>query len=399
VRSRFGFTGGSRGAEPPDRPPIFTRDFVALTGVAFFVILSTALVVPILPHYVEGPLRGGALAVGLVVGAFSAAAVMVRPPVGRFADHHGRRLLIVSGPALVSLGVAGYLLEPPLAGLVALRVVQGLGEALFFVGAVTAVGDLAPESRRSEAISYFSLAVFLAVGIGPAAGENLYAAAGFPAVWLAAAFSAGLSALLGLRVADTRPDVVPEHVHLFHRAALYPGTVMGLGILGLSGFNAFVPLYVATLGLRGAGPLFAMYSAIVLSVRSVGARIPDRVGYVRTARFAMACTATGLLVIGLVHRVAGLYAGTAMLALGISLTWPALSSFVMGSAPESERGSLMGTFTAFFDLAQGLGAVALGGVAAIAGYRGVFVAGGIGAAAGVGLLGRLRARAVQPRAG
>ena len=45
----------------------------------------------------------------------------------------------------------------------------------------------------------------------------------------------------------------------------------------------------------------------------------------------------------------------------------------------------MGTFTAFFDLSFGLGAVSLGAVAAAFGYRGVFITGALVAAGGLAL--------------
>jgi predicted MFS family arabinose efflux permease len=49
-------------------------------------------------------------------------------------------------------------------------------------------------------------------------------------------------------------------------------------------------------------------------------------------------------------------------------------------------GAVVGTFTAFFDLAYGLGAVSLGAVAAAVGYRGAFLTGAFVAGAGLVLL-------------
>jgi predicted MFS family arabinose efflux permease len=61
-------------------------------------------------------------------------------------------------------------------------------------------------------------------------------------------------------------------------------------------------------------------------------------------------------------------------------------TLAIGMAPRSEMGAVVGTFTAFFDLAYGLGAVSLGGVAAALGYRGAFATGSVVAGAGLALL-------------
>jgi len=58
----------------------------------------------------------------------------------------------------------------------------------------------------------------------------------------------------------------------------------------------------------------------------------------------------------------------------------------LAAVPDHERGSVVGTFSSFFDLSQGLGALILGGVAALGGYRGAFAGGAIAAATGVVLL-------------
>ena len=56
----------------------------------------------------------------------------------------------------------------------------------------------------------------------------------------------------------------------------------------------------------------------------------------------------------------GLFVGAIILGIGQAFAFPALMTIAVNSAPASERGSVMGTFTAFFDLSFGGGAIALG---------------------------------------
>ena len=100
--------------------------------------------------------------------------------------------------------------------------------------------------------------------------------------------------------------------------------------------------------------------------------------------------------IGLWATPVGLFAGTAIFAMGHSLAFPALMTIAMRNAPPAERGAVVGTFTAFFDLSFGLGAVSSGAIAALLGYSGSFVAAALVALAGFATL-LFRGRRNNPR--
>ena len=147
--------------EAPARPSLFTPAFitVALAELAYFT--ADGMLLPALPRYVEGPLGRGNIAVGLVIGAFSISAFFLRPWAGGLADRRGRRLLMMVGASVFALSVVGYLFATSVEALFALRLLTGAGEAFFFVAALAANVDLAPEERRGEAFSFASLALYL----------------------------------------------------------------------------------------------------------------------------------------------------------------------------------------------------------------------------------------------
>ena len=374
----------------PVRPQLLTPTFllVALATLAYFI--ADGVLIPTVPRYVKGPLGGGNVAVGIVVGAFSLSALVLRPWAGRLSDRRGRRLLMLAGASVFAFSVIGYLAAESVTAMVVMRVLTGAGEALFFVGAASAISDLAPDERRGEALSFFSLALYAGIGVGPILGEAAIDGTNFSLAWVTAAAIAVIAVLLGLLVPDTRPSGSSTPTQganrLVHRAAIVPGTVLLTALVGMSGFFAFVPLYVTELGLAGSRLVFVMFSVVVILIRSFGARIPDRMGAASSSRAALASSAAGLLVVGAWNQAAGLYLGTIVFGIGIALATPALMSLAIGSAPASERGWVIGTFTAFIDLGFGLGPVALGIVAAAVGYGGTFLTGAGAAAAGLLLL-------------
>jgi MFS family permease len=180
---------------------------------------------------------------------------------------------------------------------------------------------------------------------------------------------------------------------LIHPAGLLPGTALLASVWGMSGFFAFVPLYALTVGLGGSRFVFVMYAAIVVAIRSFGARIPDRIGPVVASRTALAFSLTGLLTIAVWDTSAGLFLGAGVFAVGSALAFPALMMLALRGAPAAQRGAVIGTFTAFVDLGFGVGPATLGFVAEAAGYRGLFLtAAGVAAAGFLLLLGRFRVR-------
>lgn len=373
------------------RPQLVGPLFALVMLATFSYFISVGALQPTLPRFIEGPLGGDDVAVGVGIASFSLAAVLLRPFVGRISDTYGRRILIISGGLVVGGSSLALVWASTLPVLIVLRFVAGVGEAAFYVGCATIINDLAPDERRGEAFSYFSLALFGGLAVGPIIGETMLENFGYDSAWQIVAWTSVLASLIGLRLPDTRPTVERskgegKRGRIVHPAGLLPGTVLASAIVGLAGFSTFVPLYALQIGLDGSRLVFALSSVLIFSIRLLGARIPDILGARKAGRIALITNTSGFLVMALWATPAGLFAGTALFAIGQSLVFPALMSLAIGNAPPAERGAVVGTFTAFFDLAFGVGALTLGWVASHFGYNGVFMGAAISAALGLGAL-------------
>jgi len=358
---------------------------VVLAGLSYFTALGMLL--PVVPLYVRDELGSGDAGVGVAVGALFVGAVLLRPYTGRLGDRMGRRVLIIGGALVVAASVAATGVVASLPYLVVVRLVGGLGEAAFFVGAATMITDLAPESRRGEALSYWSVAIYGGLAFGPALGETVLGDDRFLAVWLVATALLATAAGLGLGTVEvSRPEGPPAAGPLWNRAALPPGLVLFLGLLSLAAFSTLVRLYAGELGMDGAEPVFLLYGGLVLCVRIVGARLPDMLGARRAGTAALSAAGAGMLLTAAWARPTGLFVGTALFAAGMSLLYPALLLLALSRAPDAERASVVGTFSSFFDLSQGVGALLLGGVADLAGYRGAFATAAAAALVGIAVL-------------
>ena len=221
------------------KPRLVTPLFLVVMLSTWAYFTAVGILQPTLPLFVEGPLNGTEVQVGLAIGFFAVAAVLTRPILGSVGDRRGRRILIVGGAGIVSLATLGYLVSESLWMLLFFRLITGAGEAAFYVGAASVINDLAPDERRGEALSYFSLALYAGLVVGPVLGETILGDDNFTAVWLAAALAARPGSLAGLLITDTRPEenkvMSDDPRRIIHPAGLLPGMVLSTSIWGLAG--------------------------------------------------------------------------------------------------------------------------------------------------------------------
>jgi len=394
---------------------------VALFIAAFAFFTAGGVVLPVATRYADGPLGADALGVGIGLGAFSVAALLVRPIVGTVSDRYGRKPALLFGAALTIVALITHLGATSLTAFIVVRAALGIGEGFFFVASLAAITDLAPESRRGEAINVGSLAVYLGLAVGPVIGESVLGASSYTTVWLVAAIGAAIALGCSLLVPETSPAVIamraaartavrtaaqgapddtvtvprPPRARLIHPAGLLPGMLILCGTWGMAGFFAFVPLYVPSLGIEGASVALAMYALIVIGLRIVFATLPDRLGPARLAGVALVIESIGLAAIGILVSPGGLYLGTAAFAFGVAFMFPALITVAVGRVDETERGSVVGTAGAFFDVSFGIAPAVLGVVADSRGYPAVFLVGAGVAVVGAVLLASRRGSLVS----
>lgn len=343
---------------------------VIVSGFCYFAAMGAML--PVIPRYVDRRLGGDDIAVGLAVGALAVGAILLRPLAGRVGDRFGRRVLMIGGALIVGITALSAGVIESLAWLIGTRVVMGLGEACFFVGATTMTTDLAPEERRGEAVSYWSVALWGGLAFGPVLGELLLDGADYDLVWYVAGALGLTAAAVAFATKETHRGTHEERGRIIAPEAVRPGIILAATLIGIAGFSIFLPLYAPEVGVDDVGPLFLVYGVVVLTVRIFGAKLPDRLGPIPAGSIAIGASALGLAVLAVWHSSVGLVVATVIVAVGSSFLYPSMLLLVLRGVPEHQRGSVVGTFSAFFDFASGASGIVLGGVAAASSYAGAF---------------------------
>ena len=380
----------TRTAPDPILPQrLLTPAFAALFGAALVFFTAGSTVLPVASRFAAGPLAADSIGVGVAIGAFAIAALVMRPLVGWASDRFGRRPLLLGGGLLTVVALALHLVVDSLPAFIAVRSLFGIAEAFFFVAALAAISDLAPEDRRGEAINVGSLAVYLGLALGPIVGETILGIGGYGAVWIAAASMAVVATGLTLLVPETSPTIIDRVAgaprvkgRLIHPAGIFPGFLILTGAWGMAGYFAFLPLHATEIGLDGAAAPLAIYALVVVGLRIAFVKLPDQVGAARLSGAALVVTAIGLAIIAVATEPIGLILGTTVFAGGVAFMFPGLMSLAVARVDETERGSVVGTASAFLDLSFGLAPAVLGVVVGVTGFAVAF-----GLSAGVALLG------------
>ncbi len=174
---------------------------------------------PIAPRFAELALNADALGFGVALGSFSVVSLILRPIVGWSSDRFGRRPLLIGGAIVNVAALALHLVANDLFVFTIARGLLGAGEGFFFVAALAAAADIAPEARRGEAISFLSLSLYLGIAIGPPVAEAIFAAGSYTAVWIAAAIVAAVAVALALLVPGVRTGPAALRRAIARRAA------------------------------------------------------------------------------------------------------------------------------------------------------------------------------------
>jgi MFS family permease len=348
---------------------------LGIFGGLFCGYVGLTVAIPVLPGFVRQSFNASNFEIGLTVTATALTALLIRPIAGHLADRHGHRLIMQAGAAIVASGGLLYLLPIGLPGLIADRLLLGVGEAsLFTAGAVWTV-SIAPHNRRGQLIGLYGVSMWGGISVGTFLGAVLVRF-GHDVVWIFSAAAALVALGLISSVAAQRPAGAPSGGRgLLLRPAVLPGVALGLAAAGYAGLAAFVLLHLEARGIHSGAVVLGGFSAVYAGTRLVIGRLPDQLGPRRVAAWSGAGEAAGLLIIAVAPNLPVAVLGSVVMGAGFSLLHPSLALMVMNRTERSKQGAAIGAYTSFWDLGVTIWGPLIGVVASGLGYPAVFFVG------------------------
>jgi MFS family permease len=392
VMSAQGANGASRSEAA--RVPL-SRPAPGIIAALFCGYLSVGLPLPVIPLFIHDKLGFNNLVVGLVIGVQFLITVLTRGYSGRLTDQHGGKRSALQGAAVCALGGLFYLIAalPSLSPAISLAIVvlgrlaAGFGESQFVTGCVSwSIASVGPQ-RAGMSMSWTGIAMFAALAIGAPIGMALYQSYGLQAAMIScivAPLIAGVIAYFETSYVSPTGERLP-----FYRVI---GQIWreGLGLMlqgvGLSGLTAFASLYFAARSWDHAGLVMTAFGIGFIFVRMVLGSLPDKMSGYRVALWSLVIEAIGQAMIwGAPYEIMAL-AGALVTGLGCALVFPALGVEALKRVLPANRGSAMGAFVAFLDIAYGVSGPVAGVIAGEFNYAAVYLFGTASALLGAGLV-------------
>jgi len=372
---------------------------VLLVGMTLGMLRT---VVPVMAESEFGVPRGSFMLLVAFVVAFGFVKGAMNFVAGRLAERIGRKRVLLIGWA-VALPIPLLVYAAPSWGWIVLAtVLLGVNQGLTWSMTQTATLDLTRADQRGLVIGLNEFAGY--VGVAVAGVVTGYAAsllgprAGL--LWFGVAVIGGASLLAGLAVVETLswaqaevkgqatargaglrpryPQGVSDHPGTREVFALMSWRDRRMAALCQAGLVekfvdalvwAFWPVYLHQqgVGLPGIGWIVGIYGSTWGGAQFFTGRLSDRIGRHRLNVWGMAVCGAGVALRPLGSSALWWGSAAAVAGLGMAMLYPNLSAAVADIAHPHWRASAIGIYRFWRDLGYGIGALGLGGAAALGG--------------------------------
>lgn len=375
----------------PVRSSAVTLQILSIVFYTFIAFFCIGLPIAVIPGYVHDVLGFNAVLAGVVIAAQYVATLLIRPAAGRLADNLGTKRTITYGLYAIAASGALTLLATllhtwpmySLCVLVVARLLLGVGQGMVGVGTSSwGIGQVGPE-HTAKVISWNGIASYGAIAIGAPLGVVMTADLGFHSLGVV------LLALpvLGLYLLRKRPSVpVVRGDRLPFWAAFGRVAPFGLGLclasIGYGTLTTFITLYYLEQGWAGAAFCLTAFGACFILARLLFINAINHYGGFTVAFACLTVETVGFIFLWLAPSPIFALIGASLAGFGLSLVYPALGVLAIERVPPASRGSGLGAFAVFFDIALALAGPLMGALAASAGYGPIFLC-----AAGLSMVG------------
>lgn len=356
---------------------ILTRDFIFICIANFFIFLGFQMTLPTLPLFVK-ELGGSDQLIGFIVGVFTFSALLLRPYAGHALETKGRRFVYMIGLAVFVLSVGSFAIVTSIVFLLLIRIVQGVGWGFSTTASGTIATDLIPPHRRGEGMGYFGLSGNIALALGPTLGLALVHKISFSNLFLICSSMGLIALILSSFIRYKKVEQSPHKAttikfDLYEKSALKPSLLLFFITFTFGGIASFLPLHAAQNEVPGIENYFLTYALFLFISRLFSGRIYDRKGHLYVFPPGAFLIFIAMLLLSWLPNMTVMLIAAALYGFGFGSVQPSLQAWAVDQAGPNRRGMANATFSSFFDLGVGAGAMIFGQIAYYFGYHVIYI--------------------------
>jgi MFS family permease len=342
---------------------LWSREFVAITASNLFNAWAHFALLPTLPLYLLETLRFSHSNVGLVIAAFSASVILVRPIAGYLADNYNRFVVLIVSLSVITVGYGIYPLACTVLSMFLIRFIHGAMFGISTSSNVTIAADTVPPSQMGQGIGIYALTIPAGMTIGPVFGLELLKGHGPNGMFFA---MLGISFLAVLCAFCARTPAKPimrkkfSLPNLFHKKAFPISLCMFFIMIAYGAIIVFVSIYAAQKDFPNVGAFFVCFAVTIFLSRLFAGRLFDKGHIFQLILVGLALTAVGILWLGYAMNpmqflIAGMING-----FGFGTLMPTCQAAINSMVRSSERGAANSTYLFSYDLGIGVGSLVIG---------------------------------------
>ncbi|HOP86808.1 MAG TPA: MFS transporter [Syntrophorhabdaceae bacterium] len=369
-----------------DKQKLWSRDFLIVTIINFFIYIVFYLLMATIASYTINNFNASTSIAGLASGIFIIGILFGRLGTGNIIEGIGSKKILIIGTLSYAIVSALYISAINIPLLILIRFLHGFAYGIASTATGTIVAQVIPISRRGEGIGYYSMSQILATALGPFLGIFLIRYVNFKVIFIITSFIAIMSFAISIFIRqpvsgetkNVRTSSGPERK--FKVSNFIEGTAIPISILiMILGFNyssilTFISLYSKELNLEKiASFFFIVYSIVVVFSRPISGRLLDAKGPNFVIYPCLLLFSIGLVVLSLTERGATFLLSAAIIGLGYGNFLSCGQAISIKNAPPNRLGLATATYYIFLDIGFGIGPYLFGSLISFMGYKGLYM--------------------------
>ncbi len=354
---------------------ILTRDFFYSFLAQFTLSSSFFILLTTLPIYLS-KLKTKESEIGILMGILALSSILLRPVIGKALLKSPETRFMMIGSLIFTLTSLAYLFFKPFWPFLIVRILQGIGWAIFATSVFTLITRISPEAHRGQSLGYFYLAINIAFALAPSFGIFLILQTNFTILILSSAGLSFFALVFSMKLDKTQksslPDPFTHPSSFFYRKAIPIGLMAFMGSFIWGAVTTFFPLYALSQGISNPGLFFGAVAITLIVSRSLGGRIFDLYPRDRVIFPCIIAHVLAMVILSFSTTLPLFILVAIIWGLGIAFFYPTLVAYTIDLSGES-RGPAVGTYLAFSDFGGSIGAVVMGSILQRTSYRTMFL--------------------------